>query len=80
MQIQDLDPAMELHFIKRGLRERPFAYLLAINLLRSLAEFREQVMGYINMEEVREMRKAEAQMENGRAKGSKQNWRHERRG
>ena len=63
---------MKLHSIKRGLRAGPFADSLAINPSRSLTEFREQAVGYINMKEVRETRKAEAQTENGRAKDSKQ--------
>ena len=72
MQIQDLDPAMELHSIKRGLKVGSFADSLAINAPRSLAEFRERAMGYINIEEVRETRKAKAPIENGKAKDSKQ--------
>ena len=72
MQIQDLDPVVELHSIKRGLRAGPFANSLAINPSRSLTEFRERALGYIN-EEVLETRKAKAQMENGKAKKSKQN-------
>ena len=62
---------MELHSIKKGLQASPFADSLAINLLRSLAEFREQVVGYINMEEVWEMRKAKAWTENGKAEDLK---------
>ena len=58
-QIQDLDLAMELHSIKIGSRVGPFADSLAINPLRSLAEFRKRAVGYINMEEIRETRKAE---------------------
>ena len=72
MQIQNFDPAMELHSIKRGLRVGLFADSLAINLPRSLTKFREQAMGYVNMEEVQEMRKGEARMENGKAEDSKQ--------
>ena len=52
MQIQDLDLAVELHSIKKGLRARPFANSQAINPPRSLAKFRERAMGYINIEEV----------------------------
>ena len=52
MQIQDLDLAVELHSIKRGLQAGPFVDSLAINPLRSLTEFKEQAMGYVNMEEV----------------------------
>ena len=51
---------MELHFIKRGLRASPFTNSLAINLLTSLAEFRERVVDYINMEKVQEIRKEKA--------------------
>ena len=51
---------MELHSIKIGLQAGPFADSLAINRPKSLAEFKEWAVGYINMEEVREMRKAEA--------------------
>ena len=71
MQIQELNLIMESHSLKRGLWVGPFANLLAINLSRSLAEFRKRVMGYINMEEVRETRKTEALIENERAKDSK---------
>ena len=59
MQIQDLDPTLELHSINRGLQADPFAHSLAINPSRSLVEFEERAMGYMNMEEVQETRKAE---------------------
>ena len=70
---------MELYSIKRGLQAGPFADSLAINPPKSLAEFKEWVMGYINMEEVREMKKMEAQIENGRVEDSKQSRRQEKR-
>ena len=75
---KDLDPTVELHCIKRGLGMGSFADSLAINPLRSLAEFRERVVGYINMEEVQETRKAEAQTKNGKVKDSKQSQRQEK--
>ena len=48
MHIPNLEPTMELHFIKRGLPVGLFTDSLAINPLRSLAEFRERAVGYIN--------------------------------
>ena len=63
---------MKLYSIKGGLRASPFVDSLAINPLRSLAEFKEQVIGYINLEEVREMRKVEAPSENKEAEESRQ--------
>ena len=52
----------------------PFANSLAINPLKSIAEFRERAMEYINMEEVQEIRKVEAQIKNERVEDSRQNW------
>ena len=40
-----------------GLRADPFANSLAITPPKTIAEFRERVVGYINMEEVRETKK-----------------------
>ena len=71
MQIQDLDLAVELHSIKKGLWARPFANSQAINPPRSLAKFRERAMGYINIEDVQKTQKTEARTENGRADDSK---------
>ena len=52
VQIDDLDLAVELHSIKIGLRAGPFVDSLAINPSRSLTEFRDRAVRYINMEEV----------------------------
>ena len=40
MQIQDFDPVVELHSTKKGLQAGSFTDSLAINLLRSLTEFK----------------------------------------
>ena len=44
MQIQDLDLAVELHSIKRGLGASPFADSLVINP-RNMIEFKERAIG-----------------------------------
>ena len=43
-----------------------------------MAEFRERAAGYINIEEVREARKAEARTENGRVEDLRQSQKHEK--
>ena len=70
MQIQDLDLAMELHSIKRGLQASLFIDSL---VRRTMVEFKKRAMGSINMDEVRETRKVEAQTENRRVEDSRQN-------
>ena len=60
MKIQDLNPAMELCAIQCKIQSRPFAYLLAINLARTTTKFRERAIGYINMEEMGEVKGKEA--------------------
>ena len=70
MQIQDLDLAMELHSIKRGLQASLFIDSLA---RRTMVEFKKRAMGSINMDEVRKTRKVEAQTENRRVEDLRQN-------
>ena len=79
MQIQDLDPVMEFHSIKKGLRAGPFVDSLAINPSSTMAEFKERAVGYINMEEVQEIRKAEAQTKNRRAEDLRQSQKQQKR-
>ena len=75
IQIQDLDPAMELHSIKSGLKASPFADSLAITPPKTTTEFKKKAVGYINMEEDREMKKAEARQEAKNDDDSKQSYR-----
>ena len=60
MKIQDLNPAMELRAIQCKIQSRPFADLLAMNLARTTTKFRERAIGYINMEEMGEVKGKEA--------------------
>ena len=71
MQIDNLDPAVELHSIKRGLRAGPLVDSLEIKPPRSLTKFKDRAVGYINMEEVQKAQKAQAWMENRKADETK---------
>ena len=65
-------PCYGITFHQERLKGKSFGDSLAINPPRSLVEFREWVVGYINMEEVWEMKKAKAGTENGKVEDSKQ--------
>ena len=54
IQIQDLHPIIELHANKSGLKVGPFVDSLAINPTKMITKIREKVVGYVNMEEIRE--------------------------
>ncbi|XP_057725573.1 uncharacterized protein LOC130941176 [Arachis stenosperma] len=59
MRIPDLHPEVHLHAIKSGLRPGKFQEAIAVAKPKTLAEFREKAKGQINIEELRQARKAE---------------------
>ncbi|XP_072090422.1 uncharacterized protein [Arachis hypogaea] len=59
MRIPDLHPEVHLHAIKSGLRPGKFQETIAVSKPRTLAEFREKAKGQIDVEELRQARKAE---------------------
>ena len=74
IQIQDLDPTVQLYSIKKGFTAGPFADSLAITPPNMIAKFWERVIGYINMEEIRGMKKAEAWWCYNESLRKKQKW------
>ncbi|XP_016164020.1 uncharacterized protein LOC107606472 [Arachis ipaensis] len=59
MRILDLHPEVHLHAIKSGLRPGKFQETIAVTKPKTLAEFREKAKGQIDVEELRQARKAE---------------------
>ncbi|XP_057739852.1 uncharacterized protein LOC130956943 [Arachis stenosperma] len=59
MQIPDLHPEVHLHAIKSGLRPGKFQETIAVAKPKTLAEFREKAKGQIDIEELRQARRAE---------------------
>ncbi|XP_072088197.1 uncharacterized protein [Arachis hypogaea] len=59
MSILDLYPEVHLHAIKSGLRPGQFQEAIAVAKLKSLAKFRKKAKGQIDIEELRQARKAE---------------------
>ncbi|XP_015931976.1 uncharacterized protein LOC107458284 [Arachis duranensis] len=59
MQIPDLHPEVHLHAIKSGLRLGKFQETIAVAKPKTLAEFRENAKGQIDIEELRQARRAE---------------------
>nr|XP_025682159.1 uncharacterized protein LOC112783427 [Arachis hypogaea] len=59
MQIPDLHPEVHLHAIKSGLRPGKFQETIAVAKPKTLAEFREKAKGQIDIEELRQARKAD---------------------
>ncbi|XP_072059698.1 uncharacterized protein [Arachis hypogaea] len=59
MKIPDLHPEVHLHAIKSGLRPGKFQETIAVSKPKTLAEFREKAKGQIDIEELRQARKAE---------------------
>ncbi|XP_057745744.1 uncharacterized protein LOC130963659 [Arachis stenosperma] len=59
MRIPDLHPEVHLHAIKSGLRPGKFQEAIAVAKPKTLAEFREKAKGQIDIEELRQARKAE---------------------
>ncbi|XP_057740512.1 uncharacterized protein LOC130957685 [Arachis stenosperma] len=59
MKIPDLHPEVHLHAIKSGLRPGKFQEAIAVAKPKTLAEFREKAKGQIDIEELRQARKAE---------------------
>ncbi|XP_015941707.1 uncharacterized protein LOC107467181 [Arachis duranensis] len=58
MKIPDLHPEVHLHAIKSGLRPGKFKETIAVAKPKTLAEFREKAKGQIDIEELRQARKA----------------------
>nr|XP_025611688.1 uncharacterized protein LOC112705044 [Arachis hypogaea] len=61
MEIPDLNPKVHLHALKSGLRLGKFQETIAITKPRTLEEFREKAVGQMEIEELREARRAEKQ-------------------
>ncbi|XP_072077907.1 uncharacterized protein [Arachis hypogaea] len=61
MEIPDLNPEVQLHAIKSGLRPGKFQKAIAVAKPRTLEEFRKKATGQIEIEELRETRKGERQ-------------------
>ncbi|XP_072084713.1 uncharacterized protein [Arachis hypogaea] len=59
MKIPNLHPEVHLHAIKSGLRPGKFQETIAVAKPKTLAEFREKAKGQIDIEELRQARKAE---------------------
>ncbi|XP_072092774.1 uncharacterized protein [Arachis hypogaea] len=59
MRIPDLHPEVHLHAIKSGLRPGKFQETIAVAKPKTLAEFREKAKGQIDIEELRQARRAE---------------------
>lgn len=59
MEIPDLEPSVELHAMKSGLKVGFFADSLAINKQKTIADFREKAVEFIEMEELIKARRAE---------------------
>ncbi|XP_016167956.1 uncharacterized protein LOC107610416 [Arachis ipaensis] len=59
MEIPDLNPEVQLHAIKSGLRPRKFQKAIAVAKPKTLEEFREKATGQIEIEELRETRRNE---------------------
>ncbi|XP_015948567.1 uncharacterized protein LOC107473503 [Arachis duranensis] len=59
MRIPDLHPEVHLHAIKSGLRPGKFQEAIAVAKPKTLAEFREKAKGQIDIEELRQARRAE---------------------
>ncbi|XP_072054440.1 uncharacterized protein [Arachis hypogaea] len=57
MKIPDLNPEVQLHAIKSGLRPRKFQEAIAVAKPKTLEEFRDKAMGQIEIEELRETRR-----------------------
>ncbi|XP_025616988.1 uncharacterized protein [Arachis hypogaea] len=62
MQIPDLNPEVQLHAIKSGLRPGKFQEAIAVTKSKMLKEFREKAQGEIEIEELREARRNEKPM------------------
>nr|XP_025673387.1 uncharacterized protein LOC112772631 [Arachis hypogaea] len=61
MEIPDLNPEVQLHAIKSGLRQGKFQEVIVVAKPRTLEEFREKATGQIEIEELRETRRNERQ-------------------
>ncbi|XP_072077773.1 uncharacterized protein [Arachis hypogaea] len=59
MKIPNLHPEVHLHAIKSGLRPGKFQETIAVAKPKTLAEFREKAKGQIDIEELRQARRAE---------------------
>ncbi|XP_015965111.1 uncharacterized protein LOC107488846 [Arachis duranensis] len=59
MRIPDLHPEVHFHAIKSGLRPGKFQETIAVAKPKTLAEFHEKAKGQIDVEELRQARKAE---------------------
>ncbi|XP_072084375.1 uncharacterized protein [Arachis hypogaea] len=59
MEIPDLNPKVHLHTLKSGLRPGKFQETIAITKPKTLEEFREKAAGQMEIEELREARRAE---------------------
>ncbi|XP_072074122.1 uncharacterized protein [Arachis hypogaea] len=59
MKIPDLHPEVHLHAIKSGLRPGKFQETITVAKPKTLAEFREKAKGQIDIEELRQARKAD---------------------
>ncbi|XP_057760916.1 uncharacterized protein LOC130981340 [Arachis stenosperma] len=62
MQIHDLNPEVQLHAIKSGLRPGKFQEAIAVEKPKMLEEFRKKAQGQIEIEELREARRNEKPM------------------
>ncbi|XP_057760233.1 uncharacterized protein LOC130980589 [Arachis stenosperma] len=61
MEIPDLNPEVQLHALKSGLRLGKFQEAIAVAKPKTLEEFRDKATGQIEMEELRETRRNEKQ-------------------
>ncbi|XP_016173682.1 uncharacterized protein LOC107616207 [Arachis ipaensis] len=61
MEIPDLNPEVQLHALKSGLRPGKFQEAIAVAKPRTLEEFRDKATGQIEIEELRETRRYERQ-------------------
>ncbi|XP_072078151.1 uncharacterized protein [Arachis hypogaea] len=61
MEIPDLNPEVQLHAIKSGLRPEKFQEAIAVAKPKTLEEFREKATRQIEIEELRENRRNERQ-------------------
>ncbi|XP_025625714.1 uncharacterized protein [Arachis hypogaea] len=59
MEIPDLNPEVQLHAIKSGLRPGKFQEAIAVAKPKTLEEFRDKAIGQIEIEELRETRRNE---------------------
>ncbi|XP_015941367.1 uncharacterized protein LOC107466872 [Arachis duranensis] len=59
MKIPDLNPEVQLHAIKSGLRPGKFQEAIAVAKPKTLEEFRDKATGQIEIEELRETRRSE---------------------